>query len=108
MGKGTGEADADTLNPSGEPWLDEEEEPEPERSVGEEPAADDDGASTQPPTTAEAHDIPAEEHGDAATAGQPAPGSDQPAAEGARRKGRTSVPSWDDIMFGGGRGASSS
>ncbi|MFL6158132.1 MAG: septation protein SepH [Marmoricola sp.] len=40
---------------------------------------------------------------------EPAPAADQPAADQpaedqpARRKGRSSVPSWDEIMFGGGK-----
>ena len=29
--------------------------------------------------------------------------SDEPAGRPAKRKGRASVPSWDEIMFGGGK-----
>ncbi len=39
---------------------------------------------------------------------EPSPAADEPAAEqpkrASRRKGRASVPSWDEIMFGGGGG----
>jgi hypothetical protein len=29
--------------------------------------------------------------------------ADEPSARPAKRKGRASVPSWDEIMFGGGK-----
>ena len=31
------------------------------------------------------------------------PRADEPAGRPAKRKGRASVPSWDEIMFGGGK-----
>ncbi len=34
---------------------------------------------------------------------EPDPHSDEPSARPAKRKGRASVPSWDEIMFGGGK-----
>jgi hypothetical protein len=34
---------------------------------------------------------------------EPGPHDDEPASRPARRKGRASVPSWDEIMFGGGK-----
>lgn len=63
------------------------EEPEPE-PVAEEPAAADEPAAHEP-----AQEPPAQE-----------PTSEEPPARPSRKKGRASVPSWDEIMFGGGKG----
>ena len=49
-----------------------------------------------PVDEAEAGDAPADEEQDAEVAEEQAP---QPP----RKKGRSSVPSWDEIMFGGGK-----
>ncbi|QBX56908.1 hypothetical protein EXE58_16635 [Nocardioides seonyuensis] len=39
------------------------------------------------------------------SAAAPAPAPDeQPAPRPAKKRGRASVPSWDEIMFGGGKG----
>jgi len=58
------------------------------RATGEEPAAD---AETEPEPEPEESEPPVEE---------PA-ASEPPARKPARRRGRASVPSWDEIMFGG-------
>ncbi|WP_210652117.1 septation protein SepH [Nocardioides sp. SYSU D00065] len=52
-----------------------------------------------------------DERGDEPAPSQPAPAAQEPAAEApaeprsrpARKRGRASVPSWDEIMFGGGK-----
>jgi hypothetical protein len=78
---------APSLSPTPEPLADEparHEEPTEEEQPAEEPVAES-PAEGQPAATEE----PAE---------QP-----QPAKRPARKKGRASVPSWDEIMFGGGR-----
>jgi hypothetical protein len=36
-------------------------------------------------------------------AGEPETAPAQPARKPSRKKGRASVPSWDEIMFGGGK-----
>ncbi|MFW5470077.1 septation protein SepH [Knoellia sp. CPCC 206435] len=76
--------------------------------------ADDDGDATE--SDAESDDVAeVDEEPDevsAATAAAPSPQTPAPqpvapARKNGRKGGRTSVPSWDDIMFGGGRGGSS-
>lgn len=75
-------------------------------------ALDDDVAIDQPTDDAEAldDDIPDETHAEPAPAqhkptlkpATPAPSEGQARKKASGRKGRPSVPSWDDIMFGGG------
>ena len=59
-----------------------------EAYLDDESAADDTGP--------EPDDEPSDEAVDDARA-------DEPAGRPAKRKGRASVPSWDEIMFGGGK-----
>ena len=57
------------------------DDPEPQTRTSELPRVDDE----EPPPDA------------------PDPRDDEPAGRPAKRKGRASVPSWDEIMFGGGK-----
>lgn len=69
-------------------------EPEPEPVAEEpEPAAPEPAREPEPEPVAEEPEEPAAE-------AQP----EEPPARPARKKGRASVPSWDEIMFGGGKG----
>jgi hypothetical protein len=60
----------------------------------EEPAADEPAADE--PVAEQAEPVADE----AATPEEP----EEPSGRPSRRKGRASVPSWDEIMFGGGKG----
>ena len=71
--------------PDPEPAADE---PEPE-PVAEQPAAADEPAVQEPAAQEPAAQEPA---------------SEEPPTRTSRKKGRASVPSWDEIMFGGGKG----
>jgi hypothetical protein len=66
-----------------------------ERPTRETPAVEE---STNEPV-----DQPAVEPEPAARQEQPAPAEEEPPARKPKRKGRASVPSWDEIMFGGGK-----
>ena len=63
---------------------------------------------TEQPVEAYLDDEPSESR-DADDDGSANPSSDEPAAEvpeprrPAKKRGRASVPSWDEIMFGGGK-----
>ncbi|WP_299518893.1 septation protein SepH [uncultured Serinicoccus sp.] len=89
------EDDPDADDPAAE--VQAEEVPADEAPADEVPADADDDPLDEVPTDVEADEPPAAE----ATEEQPS-GSDEEssAAKAAGRKGRTSVPSWDDIMFG--------
>ncbi|WP_067436451.1 septation protein SepH [Nocardioides jensenii] len=81
----TGADDEPTLSPTPEPLADE---PAATTRTGDRPAS-----STDDGTTAGAEKTAAEE-----------PAAEEPAPRKTpRRKGRASVPSWDEIMFGGGK-----
>jgi hypothetical protein len=59
-----------------------------EAYLDDEPAADDTEPESEHPPVDESEDDPR---------------ADEPAGRPAKRKGRASVPSWDEIMFGGGK-----
>lgn len=103
------ESPRDDALPLEELALDPAEAPEPPAARDDHPVeahlddrADDDEPEDEAPTHApEPEPEPVEE-----TPAEPEP-APQPARRAAGRKnGRKSVPSWDDIMFGGGRGGS--
>lgn len=60
-------------------------------------ADDDDSEQAEAEAGAEADDVDTDGTTAASSTSDPAPGTARP---GSNRKGRTSVPSWDDIMFG--------
>ena len=119
------EADADTTPEFSDVDAHDELPSDPSASFSDDelsgsPAADDDVVQAGSSDTdsiagdtdeVDTDDVPAEV-GDQNPAAQDEP-VDAPTASprgrksGGRKAGRTSVPSWDDIMFGGGRGGSS-
>ncbi|MFC7492133.1 MULTISPECIES: septation protein SepH [unclassified Knoellia] len=74
------------------------------------PSTVDDGIDDDPsPEPDETHDTEAEDEPAAEEPTATVPAAPKPAPRKTPgRKGRPSVPSWDDIMFGGGRGGNSS
>jgi hypothetical protein len=70
--------------------------PEHMPSVADEPTVE-----VELPTAPGAAAVEDEPAADAAA--EPTPAEQEAAGRSARRKGRSSVPSWDEIMFGGGR-----
>ena len=81
----------------------EPEEPDDMATLGSEAPVEaylDDEPMTR---TSEMERVPDEPDADEPAAGEPDPHADEPASRPAKRKGRASVPSWDEIMFGGGK-----
>ncbi len=82
-------------------------EDEPVDEVEDDPSTevDDHVAGDAQPSASPVGAVPDGSDDDAGTGGSPEPEPEpdpEPAAPSGRRKGRPSVPSWDDIMFGGG------
>jgi hypothetical protein len=82
-------------------------EPEPPaEDAAEEPAAQEpavqEPAAQEPVAEEPVAEEPEPVADEAATPEEPV--AEEPSGRPSRRKGRASVPSWDEIMFGGGKG----
>lgn len=89
-----------------EPLLEAPSAVDPAAPVEEEPSFDDIAADHADadwiaPTTVDTSVSTSSTSADEAPAEDPAPVAEEPAP--AKKKGRSSVPSWDEIMFGGGK-----
>jgi hypothetical protein len=97
--KSTGDADWMVTQASDRPLRRAPEEP-----AAEEPDVDEQSPSRPEPAPAEASPAgQAEPEEPAAAATQQEPPSEPQVRRPVKRRGRASVPSWDEIMFGGGR-----